>query len=247
MDAISQIDAAPTARSDAFERVMLELDIVSDTICPWCYVAKRRIEAAIEKLSQSGLHIVLRWRPFELNPDMLAEGMDRRTYRSAKFGSWERSRALDTQVAAEAAREGLAFDHARMERTPNTRRSHGLIALADRLGGPALQDRVVEALFAAYFTQGRDIGDPAVLADIGHHAGLDRDGLVEMLDDERLRDEVVELEERALRVGLSGVPSVVAGDMVLFSGAQRALIVATAIEEARRRLASESGRRRLFA
>lgn len=247
MDAISPTRAAPAERTDAAGRETLALDVVSDTICPWCYVAKRRIEAAAAELSRSGLDLVLCWRPFELNLDMPVEGMERRAYRSAKFGSWERSRALDAQVAAEASKEGLTFDHARIERTPNTRRSHRLIALADRLGGPAMQDRVVEGLFAAYFTRGRDVGDPATLAEIGVEAGMERDAVAEMLDGERLRSEVVELEERALGAGLSGVPSVIAGDMVLFSGAQRAPLVARAVAEAHRRLASDPERRRLFA
>ena len=236
MDDVLSINTEATARLDPLEREPLELDIVSDTICPWCYVAKRCIEAAAAELSQSGLDIVLSWRPFELNPDMPVEGMDRRTYRSAKFGSWERSRMLDAQVAAEASREGLTLDHARMERTPNTRRSHRLIALADRLGGPALQERVVEELFAAYFTHGRDIGDPATLTEIGVAAGMERGAVLEMLDGEGLQGEVVELEERALSAGLNGVPSVVAGDVLLFSGAQRVPLVVRVIEDARRRL-----------
>ena len=111
------------------------------------------------------------WLPFELNPEMPKAGVDRRAYRSAKFGSWQHSQALDAQVAAAGRSDGLVFNHDRMERTPNTVDAHRLIWLAGQHGK---QDAVVEALFAAYFNEGRDVGDPTVLADVGASAGLDR-------------------------------------------------------------------------
>lgn len=209
----------------------LELSVVSDTICPWCYVGKRRIERAIESLAAEGLDISLRWMPFELNPDMPAAGMDRRTYRAAKFGSWERSQALDAQVAAEGAREGIAFRHSRIARTPNTRASHRLIWLAGEVGGSALQNRVVEALFSAYFHEGRDIGDKAVLADIGASAGLDEVRVLALLDGDEGLGEVIMQEMAARSLGVSGVPTVMAGDLVLFSGAQRTPLVVQALRE----------------
>jgi predicted DsbA family dithiol-disulfide isomerase len=209
----------------------LELSVVSDTICPWCYVGKRRIERAIEALAAEGFEISLRWLPFELNPDMPTAGMDRRTYRAAKFGSWERSQALDAQVAAEGAREGIAFRHDRISRTPNTRASHRLIWLAGELGGPGLQSRVVEALFAAYFHEGRDIGDRAVLADIGASAGLDEARVLALLDGDDGLADVIRHEMAARSLGVSGVPTVMAGDLVLFSGAQRTPLVVRALRE----------------
>src|SRR5580704_15734594 len=108
------------------------------------------------------------WRPFELNPGMPKAGLDRRAYRSAKFGSWQRSQALDAQVAAAGRSDGLAFNHDKMERTPNTNDAHRLIWLAGQQGK---HDAVVEGLFAAYFNEGRDVGDQAVLADVGASAG----------------------------------------------------------------------------
>lgn len=209
----------------------LELSVVSDTICPWCYVGKRRIERAIEALAAEGLEISLRWLPFELNPEMPKAGMDRRTYRAAKFGSWERSQALDAQVAAEGAREGIAFRHDRITRTPNTRASHRLIWLAGEVGGSALQNRVVEALFSAYFHEGRDIGDKAVLADIGTSAGLDEARVLALLDGDEGLGEVIMQEMAARSLGVSGVPTVMAGDLVLFSGAQRTPLVLQALRE----------------
>jgi predicted DsbA family dithiol-disulfide isomerase len=140
------------------------LDIVSDTICPWCYVGKRRLAAALPILEAEGLTFDVAWCPFQLNPTMPREGLDRRAYRSAKFGSWEKSHALDAQVTEAGASAGLVFRHDLMAKTPNTVASHALIHLARETGDAAMQDGVVEALFSAYFTQGLDVGDPAVLA-----------------------------------------------------------------------------------
>ncbi len=141
----------------------LALDIVSDTICPWCYVGKRHIEAALPRLAAEGLIFDITWRPFQLNPDMPDAGVERRQYRTHKFGSWEPSQALDAQIAEIGRKAGLAFRHDLMQRTPNTVASHALVRLAHEQGGAAMQDRAVEALFAAYFTEGADVGDRAVL------------------------------------------------------------------------------------
>ena len=132
----------------------LRLDVVSDAICPWCYIGKRRLAAALPLLAAAGLELAVRWRPFQLNPDMPEEGIPRRSYRIAKFGSWARSQELDARVAAVGAAEGLEFRHELMARTPNTLAAHVLIDAAYAAGGADLQDRTVEALFAAYFTQG---------------------------------------------------------------------------------------------
>ena len=110
------------------------LDIVSDTICPWCYVGKRRLAAALPILEAEGLTFDVAWRPFQLNPTMPREGLDRRAYRSAKFGSWEKSQALDAQVTEAGASAGLVFRHDLMAKTPNTVASHALIRLARETG-----------------------------------------------------------------------------------------------------------------
>ena len=130
----------------------LTVDVISDVICPWCYIGKRRLEKAV--IAVAGRHEVrVRWHPFQLNPQMPRGGMDRRAYRTAKFGSWEQSQALDAQVAAVGAAEGLVFAFDKMKRTPFTLDAHRLI----RLGGQeGIQDVVVEAMFLAYFTEGRD-------------------------------------------------------------------------------------------
>src|SRR4051794_30663092 len=111
------------------------LEVVSDAICPWCYVGKRRLAKALALLARDGLTFAVRWLPFQLNPDMPKGGVDRRAYRTRKFGSWERSQALDARVAAVGAGEGLAFRHDLMARTPNTFDAHRLVWLAGRAGG----------------------------------------------------------------------------------------------------------------
>src|SRR6202161_2002074 len=140
-------------------KATLAIEVISDAICPWCWVAKRRLDRAIAALAPDVTASVT-WRPFELNPEMPKAGLDRRAYRSAKFGSWQRSQALDAQVAAAGRSEGLVFNHDKMERTPSTTDAHSLIRLA---GQQDKQHVVVEGLFAAYFNEGRDAGDPLAL------------------------------------------------------------------------------------
>jgi predicted DsbA family dithiol-disulfide isomerase len=208
------------------------LDIVSDTICPWCYVGKRRLAQALPLLAAEGLSFDVTWRPFQLNPDLPKDGLDRRLYRTRKFGSWEKSQALDKQVAEAGRTEGLVFRHDLMARTPNTLASHVLIRFAHTVGGAALQERVVEAVFAAYFTQGRDVGDPEVLAEIGEQAGLDRNRVLALLSDPASAAAVVDDEQLARNLGLTGVPSFVLEGHYLFSGAQPVPVIVRALREA---------------
>src|SRR5271156_6821920 len=126
-------------------KATLTIEVISDAICPWCWVAKRRLDRVIAALAPDVTAIVT-WRAFELNPDIPKAGLDRRAYRSAKFGSWQRSQALDAQVAAAGRPEGLMFNHDKMERTPNTVDAHRLIRLA---GQQAKQDGVVEGRLAS--------------------------------------------------------------------------------------------------
>jgi predicted DsbA family dithiol-disulfide isomerase len=209
-------------------KATLTIEVISDAICPWCWVAKRRLDRVIAALAPDVTAFVT-WRPFELNPDIPKAGLDRRAYRSAKFGSWQRSQALDAQVAAAGRPEGLMFNHDKMERTPNTVDAHRLIRLAGQQGK---QDGVIEGLFAAYFNEGRDIGDPAVLADIGASAGLDHTRIVSMLaSDEGLAEVRSELQ-RAQDLGVSGVPTVLIDGAPLFSGAIRAELMEAELRKA---------------
>jgi predicted DsbA family dithiol-disulfide isomerase len=206
----------------------LAVEVVSDVICPWCFVGKRRMEQA-SRLMGDDLRLDLRWRPFQLNPTTPREGLDRRTYRIAKFGSWEHSQALDAQVAAVGREVGIAFRHDLMMRTPNTFNAHRLIWLAGQEGK---QDEVVEALFRAYFTEGRDIGDNSVLADLAAVAGLPRERASDFLRSDQGSAEVTEEEAQAHCHGISGVPTILTGGVPVFSGALRAEIMAAKLREA---------------
>ena len=204
------------------------LEIVSDTICPWCYIGKKRLDAALDLIGDD-IAFDISWRPFELNPDMPRAGMDRKTYRSAKFGSWERSIALDAQVTAAGADSGLDFHHERMATTPNTLASHVLVRLAAEAGR---QHAVVGALFKAYFTDGLDVGDADVLAEIAAACGLDRARIATALADEALRADVQAEARVFARGGITGVPTVLLNRFLLFSGAQASAAIAEALREA---------------
>ena len=191
---------------------MLTIDVISDVICPWCFIGKRRLEKAL-----GARQATVRWHPFQLNPDMPREGIERKSYRIRKFGSWERSQELDAQVAAAGRGEGIAFNFDRQSRTPNTLDAHRVIWLA---GERCVQNAVVEALFLAYFTEGRDLSDRATLAVVAAGAGLDRGEVDELLAGNGGLDDVSAGEEQARRLGVSGVPFFIVNRRVALSGAQ---------------------------
>lgn len=209
---------------------LARIDIVSDAICPWCWIGKRHLEGALSRLADEGERFEVHWRPFQLNPDMPREGVERDAYRAAKFGSIERSRELDAQLAAAGASAGLEFRFDRQRRTPNTVDAHRLIRRAGAAGGPALQDAVVEALFRAYFQDGLDIGDAGVLAEVAAGAGLEGAGA--FLASGEGAAEVREEDAGFRRLGISGVPSFALGGHVLFSGAVPAERMALAFRTA---------------
>ena len=194
----------------------MRLDVLSDPICPWCYIGWQHMQTALTELAGQGLYLTVSWRPFQLNPDMPVGGMPRDDYRRAKFGSLDRSRELDTQVAVAAQAAGLTINFAAMRRTPNTLAAHRLIRFARQAG---CQDEVVGRLFQDYFMSGRDIGDPAVLADAAAACGLDRPAIAEYLSGDAGAVEIAS-EDHALRsAGIQGVPTFVLEDHVLVSGA----------------------------
>jgi len=206
---------------------MRTIDVVSDAICPWCWIGKAHLDAALAELRADGLDFRIRWRPFQLNPDMPEEGVVRDTYRAAKFGSVERGRELDAQVADAGRGAGLSFRHDLMRRTPNTVAAHRVIRAAEAAGA---QEAVVDALFRAYFQEGRDIGDPAVLDEIAAGAGLP--GMAAMLAGEDHREAVLAEDMAARRGGISGVPSFLMDRHLLFSGAMPAPRMAEAFRQA---------------
>ncbi len=216
---------------------MPQLDVYSDVICPWCYVGKAHMQAAFELLEADGLHFDVRWRPFQLNPDMPPAGVPRDEYRRAKFGSLERSRELDVQVAQAARQAGLEIRHDLMQRTPNTLDAHRLIRWAEPQGR---QDALVDRLFAAYFAEGQDVGDPATLAALAAQAGLDRDQAATFLASDEFRGQVAAEDEAVRAAGVNSVPTFVLERHVLFAGAVPPDVFAEALAKAHRVIAASA-------
>jgi predicted DsbA family dithiol-disulfide isomerase len=206
----------------------LRIDIVSDAICPWCYIGKRQLERALTTLAQEGLDFSVHWYPFQLNPDMPKEGRDRAAYRAQKFGDPERVREMDARVTGAAANVGLAFRLDLIRRTPNTLDAHRLIWLAGREG---VQDAVMEAVFIAYFTQGRDIGDHDVLADCAALGGMDRASAADFLSGDVAAQEMLAADRAAREAGVNGVPSFFLDGYSLYSGAMPAETMAEALRK----------------
>jgi len=192
----------------------LSVEVISDVICPWCFIGKRRLERAIGDYEKP---VTVRWHPFQLNPAMSKEGISRREYRIGKFGSWERSMQLDANIIAVGKEEGIRFDFDRMERTPNTLDAHRLIWLSD---GEGIQDAVVEALFLAYFTEGRDISNQQTLIDVVADAGLDRTRAEATLNSDEGMDAITEASELSRRFRVDGVPFFIVNSEITLSGAQ---------------------------
>ncbi|GDY10988.1 DSBA oxidoreductase [Planctomycetia bacterium] len=190
------------------------VEVISDVICPWCFIGKRRLEKAIAAL---GKPVKVRWHAFQLNPAMPKEGISRREYRIKKFGSWDRSMQLDANIVAVGKEEGICFDFDRMERTPNTLDAHRLIWLAEQEG---CQDAVMEALFRAYFTEGRDISNCQTLIDVVVEAGLDRQRAEAMLNSDEGMDAIKEAGEQARQFRVDSVPFFVINNEITLSGAQ---------------------------
>lgn len=194
---------------------MVTLDIISDPICPWCYIGKARLDQAIAEIGQDPFDVS--WRIFQLNPQMPAEGMDRREYLEAKFGGAEGAERVYSRVRATAAETGLDLDFDGIKRTPNTFDAHRLIRWARATGN---QSAVVQQLFRRYFEQGQDISDHAVLLDVAEAAGMERPVVERLLEGEADRDMLHEEEEAARRMGVTGVPCFVVGGRYVLQGAQ---------------------------
>jgi predicted DsbA family dithiol-disulfide isomerase len=195
----------------------LEISVISDVICPWCFIGKRRLEKAVA--AHDVQHEVrVRWLPFQLNPTMPQDGISRREYRTRKFGSWERSLELDARVVEAGKSEGIHFAFERIERTPNTLDAHRLIWLADQEG---VQDAVVEALFRAYFTEGRDISSRQTLLDVVAEVGLDRHKAVAVLEGDDGQEAIKEADGQARRFRVEGVPFFIINGTITLSGAQQ--------------------------
>jgi predicted DsbA family dithiol-disulfide isomerase len=196
-------------------RPPLEVGLIADLACPWCYLGLVRLDRA--RALRPHLAVRLRWWPFFLNPQLPPEGIDRQTYLRAKFGGDAAAKGVYERIVASGRADGVAFAFERMTRTPNTLLAHRLILLAAEQGRA---DAAIRGLFEALFVEGRDIGDPGELAEIGAAAGLDRSEVAAFLAGDRLRSQVVASHRQAERLGVRGVPVFVFDDEQVISGAQ---------------------------
>ncbi len=193
----------------------MRIDVVSDVICPWCYIGKRRLAAALEQRPEVAVEIL--WHPFQLNPDMPPEGMARQRYIAAKFGGGQHASRIYQNVTEVGATVGIPFHFERIQVTPNTRDAHRLIRHATEAGAA---DAVVEALFHAYFIAGRDIGERETLAEIAEEAGLDAEETARFLASPEGAEEVLAEDMSARRIGINAVPCFIFERKYVVSGAQ---------------------------
>ncbi len=205
----------------------LTIEITSDFICPWCLVADIRLNQAIEQLETS-VEIQRIWYPFELNPNMPEAGIDRKTYRTNKFGSWEYSQMLDAKTVQAGTEDGIEFRYDLMKVTPNTLKAHRLTWLAGKDGQAT---EMAERILRAYFTEGQDIGDVETLANLAAEVGIDaQKAKAFLLSDEGI-EEVEELKQYAIAQNIHSVPTIRIGKEILV-GAQRVDVLLAAMHYA---------------
>ncbi|MAG98941.1 MAG: disulfide bond formation protein DsbA [Rhodospirillaceae bacterium] len=193
----------------------LQIDVVSDTVCPWCLIGKRRFERALK--ARPEVKVTLNWRPFQLNPDMPEGGLERKEYVERKFGEPDQAQAVYENIRQAGLGEDIDFAFEAIQRTPNTIDSHRLIRWA---GSAGCQDAVVEDLFGRYFLAGADIGDHAVLTDIAETAGMDAKLVAELLERSDDRDLVAREDAQARQMGVNAVPCFIVAQRYVVFGAQ---------------------------
>jgi len=214
---------------------MIKLDIMSDPICPWCYIGKARLDRALE--NRPGHAFEIEWHPFQLNPDMPAGGMDRRSYLEAKFGGRDAAVQAYAQIAGHAEAEGLKIDFAAIKRTPNTLDAHRLIHWA---GIESRQTAAVDALFAAYFRDGRDIGDHDVLSDIADTIGMDAAVVRRLLASDADAEDIRRRDAHSREMGVNAVPTFIVAGKHAIPGAQDTALWEKVIDDISRQMAEAS-------
>ena len=205
----------------------MEIHIIFDIVCPWCYIGKRRLEMALSMRPQ--IRVKLNWRPFLLNPEMPPEGIDRTAYLVKKFGSESRTNRIYGTIGEAGQSVEIDFAFERIGKTPNSVDSHRLVRFAHERG---LADEVVEALFVEFFINGRDIGDLRVLTEIGAANGLDAQEVKAYLNTDADVGAIHDENVRAHRLGINGVPSFAFNEKFVISGAQEPQVLARMLDAA---------------
>lgn len=213
----------------------VSVDVVSDVVCPWCYLGKARLDKAIAAVSDDiGVHVT--WRPYRLNPDYPPEGVDHQKVLAEKLGGKERMEQIHATLSQYAADAGISFNFEAIKVGPNTLDAHRLIYWAG-IESREIQDRIVTALFRANFEQGRNIGDHAVLVEIAKEAGMDAAVTERLLASGADKDTIVAEVDAAQKMGVSGVPFFIVNGKYGISGAQTPDV----LENALRQIAEEDG------
>jgi predicted DsbA family dithiol-disulfide isomerase len=206
----------------------MTIDVYADIACPWCYVGRARLKQALDE--RPALDASLRWRPFQLQPDMPPEGRDFRTVLEKKFGGWDRAERMFERVRTMGAEDGLTFNFEAIEVAPNTADAHRLMLWAEEQGGEDAADATATALFRAYFTEGRNVSDPDVLVDCAGEVGLDAEAARALLDGDAHAEDVRESQVQAQRYGITGVPCYVFDDRHAVTGAQPTEVFVEALD-----------------
>lgn len=214
---------------------MVKLDIISDPICPWCYIGKTLLDRALEAEPEHPFEI--EWHPFQLNPDMPLEGMDRRAYLEGKFGGKEQAVKVYAQIDEHARSVGLELDLGAIKRTPNTLNAHRLIHWA---GIEQTQSMLVSAMFRAYFKEGRDIGDVEVLADIADSCSMDAALVQRLLATDEDLDGIREKDASFRKMGVSSVPTFIIAGKHAVPGAQPVEVWRNVIGDIKEQIASDA-------
>ena len=212
----------------------LTIDIVSDVVCPWCYIGKRHVESAVKQWQDANpnAEVTVRWHPFQLNPDLPLAGTDRKGYLEAKFGGPQRAAEIYARVGAAGRNAGLDLNFDGIKKQPNTLAAHALIAYAQSADEGRHADAVVERLFKAYFVDGRFIGDIETLVSIAADCGLDADATRAVLSERATLDQIANQDASVRQQGVTGVPFLVFNNKVALSGAQPPEVMLDAMQKA---------------
>jgi len=217
--------------ADTSSSARMTIDVISDVVCPWCFIGRRRLGEALALYTakEPGFRPLVSWHPFQLNPDLPPEGIDRRAYLEGKFGGPERAAQIYERVGAAGRTVGIEFAFERIQRQPNTRDAHRLISWAQSLGSA---ENLVERLFRAYFLEGRFVGDRDVLVQIAGEAGLSADDARAYLESDAGADTIDAMDRRVRELGVTGVPFFIFDGRVAVSGAHEAPALVAAMTEA---------------
>ena len=214
------------------ERPVIDVDVISDVMCPWCFIGKRRLEAAADAVRHE-LALAVHWRPFQLDATLPDAGLDRKTYLENKFGGPTRAAEIYAHIEQTGVQEGIPFAFDKIAVSPNTLNAHRLVRFAGEKSTQT-QDLVVEELFSRFFLHGQHIGDLDILADIAADAGMDREAALKRLVSAEGRQETSAEVARAHEIGVTGVPCFIFDRKIAVMGAQPAQHLAEAMHEALR-------------